>query len=119
MANLSTETADLKKALKACERAVQASTVMKAMGDRAKAALKILLERLEHGVSVEMRAEFAWRFKKTMDQQQLDETTIETLLVDVRSAVSDITTAGIVLSYECKSADVKCRNQEIHEGILH
>ena len=99
--NLSTETANLKKAFIACENVmVMVSRAMDAMGDRAKAALEILIDRHEHGVSVEMRAEFAWRFKKTMYQQQLDETTIENLRVDVRNAVRNITAAAVVLKHE-------------------
>ena len=103
-AKLITETADLKKALKMCETAVMASTAMNAMGDRAQAALETLINKRELGEHVQIAAELALKFNTTMDRQQLDATTIEPLLVDIRSAVFDITAASIVLKHECETA---------------
>ena len=96
----------LKKVLKSCEKVrVAVSNQADDIRDRHKrtaAALEILTDRQEHGVSLEMRAEFARRFKKTMDQQQLDGTAIENLTVDVRNAVRNISKAGIFLKHELK-----------------
>ena len=114
MANLSTEAADLKKTLKACKKAVTATTVprskcanttaMNTTRDRVQSAMATLINKQELGESLAMAAEFALRFKKTMDRQQLDATTIEPLLVDIRSAVFDITAASIFLKHECEKA---------------
>ena len=102
MANLSTETALLKKGLKACERAVAASTSMTATRDRAQAAMRNLVDKQELGEHVLMRAEYAQKFKKRTDREPLDATLLGTLTDDVHSAVNDITTAGIVLKHELK-----------------
>ena len=58
-ANLSTETADLKKAFKVCEKAMQAATAIKAMPDRVQAAMTNLIDKQEVGEHVHMVAEYA------------------------------------------------------------
>ena len=101
-ANLANETALLKKALKACEKAVAATTSMNAIPDRAQTAMTNLVDKQELGEHVLMRAEYAQKFKKTTDREPLDATLLGTLTADVHSAVNDITTAGIVLKHELK-----------------
>ena len=74
MANLSTEAADLKKTLKACKKAVMATTVprsrcanitaMNTTSDRVQSAMATLINKQELGESLAMAAEFALRFKK-------------------------------------------------------
>ena len=102
LVTLSREADVLKRSLKACEKAVQATMAMSRMSDPVKAVVADLADKQEHGTSLEMRAEFAQKFKKTMDGQHLDETMIENLTDDVRNAVNDITRAGVVLKHELK-----------------
>ena len=103
---LPAETADLKKAIKACEKARSATTAMTPMSDRVKAAMAAmadLTDKQENGESCLMMADYAIKFKKTTDREPLNVTTTETLLADIRNAINDISTAGIVLKHEMKS----------------
>ena len=102
LAKLTTELGQLKKALKACEKAVAATTQMKVIPHRARHAMANLVDKQELGEAVLMRAEYAQKFRKTTDRQPLDPTLLGTLTVDVQGAVNDITTAGIVLKHELK-----------------
>ena len=115
-ANLSSEVADLRKALKACEK-VQVTTTMKMpMTSRRQAAMTTLIDKQEIGASVAIAAEFAVKYKKTMDRKKLDATAIKTLLVDVRTASSDITTAGIVLKHECNGCRSRMMGTDVHSA---
>ena len=105
MVALAAEAADLKKVLKTCEKAMWwVCGYWDNMTYNAKDAVEIFIDRHEVGFHVQMAAEFAWFFKKTMDKQQLDETIIENLIVDVRNAFNYITPAsGWFLSTDATS----------------
>ena len=100
---LANEITNLKKGLKACERAVAATKEMQSIPDRARRAMTSLAEKQELGDHVLMRAEYAQKFRKTTDRQPLDATRLGTLTDEVRQAVSDISMAGIVLKHELKA----------------
>ena len=117
-AKLSTELAQLKKALKACEKAVGATTSMNAIPHRAQAVMTNLVDKQELGEHVLMRAEYAQKFSKTTDRQPLDATLLGTLTVDVQGAVNDITTAGIVLKHELKAVHKAAHHGGIRSSSL-
>ena len=74
MAKLTTELGQLKKALKACEKAVEATTQMNVIPHRAQEAMANFVDKQELGEHVLMRAEYAQTFRKTTDRQPLDAT---------------------------------------------
>ena len=46
-------------------------------------------------------AEFALKFKKTMEHEPLDAAMLETMMTDIRRSVKEISRAGIVFNDEC------------------
>ena len=72
----------------------------KPISTRVKRAMADLVDKQEIGEYVQMKANYALKFKKTTDRKPLDATAIETLLAAIRDASSDITTAGLVLKCE-------------------
>ena len=74
----------------------------KTMSTRIHEAMASLIDKQEIGEYVRMAAEYVLKFKKTTDRKQLDATALGTWTTEVRQAVNEIGTAGIVLKHEMK-----------------
>ena len=98
---LSGEAAVVRKCLKYCERVLVAAAEMKPLPDGVETLVADLLDKQENGERMRVVAEYALKFKKTLqDKRQLDETIIENLIADARNAVNGIVAVGVVLKHK-------------------
>ena len=91
----------------------------KPISTRVKRAMADLVDKQEIGEYVQMKAEYALKFKKTTDRKPLDPTAIKDLLVAIRDAVNGIAPDTLDLIEDCLFMEKSCRNQKLSVGRLH
>ena len=87
---------------------------IKVIPDRAQSAMTDLMEKREVGEHVLNTADFAFKYKKTMEREPLNAAMLETLMTDIRRSVKDISRAGIAFNEECQGRRATLQRCKLH-----